>query len=103
MRFQFLSLLISADSLSRVEKKIHKSIKPISKIKDMVMEPVNDDLKLSIQKIKIIPEICPISISKPFEVPSDAGKVISAPYWNPIGPALSRKNPNTVPEARRSQ
>jgi hypothetical protein len=74
------------------------SIRPISTVKGMVIEPVNGDLKLSIPKIKAIPEICPISKSIPFEVPSEAGKVISAPYWNPIGPALRRKNPKIIPE-----
>jgi hypothetical protein len=103
MEIYSFPLVMSVDSLSLVERKIPRSIKPISTIKDLVIEPVNADLKLSIQKINTIPEICPISISKPFDVPSEAGKVISAPYWNPIGPALSRKNPNTVPEKSRSQ
>jgi hypothetical protein len=86
-----------------MERKMARSINPISTIKGLVIEPVNADLKLFIQKINMIPEICPISISMPFEAPSDAGKVISAPYWKPIGPALSKKNPNVIPEIRRSQ
>ena len=69
----------------------------------MVIEPVKGVLKLSRAKIKAIPDICPISKSNPLEVPSEAGKVISAPYWNPMGPALSRKNPKIIPEKRSSQ
>ncbi len=69
-----------------------------------VIDPVTGDLKLSIPKMKAIPEICPMRRRNPFDVPSETGKVTSAPYWNPIGPELRRKNPKLLPkkEAMRS-
>lgn len=45
------------DSLSRRDIKILRNISPISIIKDLVIEPVNEDFKLSIPKIKAMPEI----------------------------------------------
>ena len=66
------------------------------------MDPLTGDLKKSIPKIKAIPEICPMSSKSPFDVPSGAGYAISAPYWNPIGPALSRKKPIMNADASKS-
>lgn len=80
VQFWFPSFVRIVDSFSRREIKILRIINVISTINDLVIEPVNVDFRLSIPKINAIPEICPISKSIPFDVPSDAGKVISAPY-----------------------
>ena len=67
-------------SLSLVEKRRLTSMSPMSTINGMVIEPVSGDLKLSNPRMKTMPEICPMSKSKPFDVPSGAGWVTSAPY-----------------------
>ena len=46
------------------------------------------DLSASIPRMNRIPETCPATRRRLFDVPSGAGCVISAAYWNPIGPAL---------------
>ncbi len=79
-----------------------KATRAISTHRGVVIEPVAGDLKLSIPRIKTIPEICPMSRSSPFDVPSGAGKAISAPYWKPIGPALSSDAPRRNEAASRS-
>jgi hypothetical protein len=61
------------DSFSLNDIKILSTISPIISISDLVIDPVIYDLKLSIPKIKAMPDTCPISSSIPFEVPSDAG------------------------------
>jgi len=58
-----------------------------------VIDPVAGDLNASMAKMKAMPEICPITRSRLFDVPSGAGCVISAAYWKPTGPALRRKKP----------
>ena len=81
------------DSFNRVEKSKPTTISSIRTIRDIVIEPVTGDFIISIPTIKTIPDICPISKRRPFDIPSDAGKAISAPYWKPMGPALNRKKP----------
>ena len=61
------------DSFNLNDIKMLRTNKPIMSISDLVIEPVIEDLKLSIPNINAIPEICPISNSIPFDVPSDAG------------------------------
>jgi hypothetical protein len=80
-----------ADSFSLAERRKLISIRMQSTVNGIVIEPVPGDLNQSIPKMNAIPDTCPISRRKPFEVPSDTGNVTSAPYWNPIGPELSRK------------
>jgi hypothetical protein len=102
--FYFLPSPVNiTDSFSLNEINILSTISTRRKTRDLVIDPVSCDLRLSIPKINAIPDTWPINISMPFDVPSDAGYVISAPYWNPMGPELRRKNPRTVPENRRSQ
>jgi hypothetical protein len=48
-------------------------IRIINKTSGLVIDPVDDDLKLFIPKIKRMPEICPTSKRKPFDVPSEIG------------------------------
>jgi hypothetical protein len=69
---------------------------------DTVIDPVLADLRASIPRMKTIPEICPARSSRPFDVPSGAGEVTSAPYWKPSGPDESRNAPRTNAEASRS-
>ena len=66
------------------------------------MAPVARSFMASMPMMKTMPEIWPISKSRLLDVPSGAGWVISAAYWKPIGPALSRKNPKTKPDRRSS-
>jgi hypothetical protein len=73
-------LFRKADSLSLSAARKLKTINPISKINGFVIDPVAADLKLSIPKINAMPEICPMRMRKPFEVPSETGYVTSAPY-----------------------
>ena len=61
------------DSLSLVLRSRPRTISPMSTTKGRVIEPVPGDLKLSIPKMKTIPEICPMSKSRPLDVPSGAG------------------------------
>jgi len=61
------------DSLSLVQRSRLRTMSPMSTTRGEVIEPVAGDLKLSIPKIKMIPEICPMSKSRPFDVPSGAG------------------------------
>ena len=67
-----------------------------------VMEP-SSVLSRSMPKMKMIPEIWPASTRSPWEVASGAGKVISLPYWYPMGPAAMKKKPKTKLETSSSQ
>jgi hypothetical protein len=49
------------------------AIRIISTTSGLVIDPVVDDLKLFIPKMKRIPEICPTSNRNPLEVPSEMG------------------------------
>ena len=60
-------------SFSLVLRNKLKTIKIISTVSGDTIEPDSADLNISIQNIKIIPEICPINNSKPFDVPSGVG------------------------------
>jgi hypothetical protein len=91
------------DSLILVELNKPTDMRIIITTSGPVIDPDTEDLKLSIPKMKRMPEICPASNKKPFEVPSEIGYVISAPYWKPIGPELRRKNPKAIPEIRTSK
>ena len=61
------------DSRSLVQRSTARTIRPMSSTNDKVIEPVSGDLKLSMPKMKRIPEIWPMSKSKPLDVPSGAG------------------------------
>ena len=54
------------------------TIRTSSTTREVVMEPVCGLLKASMAKMKAIPETCPISRSRPLEVPSGTGWVTSA-------------------------
>jgi hypothetical protein len=67
------SVIKAVDSLSLVPRIMLRTMSPMSTTKKGVIEPVPGDLKLSIPKMKMIPEICPMSKSRPFDVPSGVG------------------------------
>jgi hypothetical protein len=69
--------------------------------RESVIEP-DDDFNASIPRMKAIPETCPTRSRSPFDVPSGAGCVISAPYWNPRGPDERRNAPRTKLDASKS-
>ena len=65
--------LIRVDSLNTGNNTRPKTMSPIRISIDGVIEPVAGDLNLSIAKMNIMPDIWPMSISKPLDVPSGAG------------------------------
>jgi hypothetical protein len=65
--------LIRDDSLSFFEHSKLTDIRIIIATNGLVIDPVDDDLKLFIPKMNNIPEICPASNRKPLEVPSETG------------------------------
>jgi hypothetical protein len=69
----YFPLFKSDDSLILVELRKLTAIMITNTTSGMVIDPVEDDLKLSIPKIKSIPEICPASNRNPFDVPSETG------------------------------
>jgi hypothetical protein len=66
-------------SLSRKQSSKTRTIRTSRTFSDPVIEPVSGDLSISIPKMNKIPDICPIRSSKPLDVPSGTGRVISAP------------------------
>ena len=68
-----------------------------------VIDRVPSALKKSMPIIKSMPEICPDRIISPCDIDSGAGYDISAPYWNPMGPALIIKKPNIKADTSSSQ